>query len=251
MCGNVELIWIKLWLRICCPHSVTEGYFERQSFGFVSLSLVWVVGLLISWLYTLVHSSRWRAINRPFWAPSVGDIGSNLPYDPFPHKVPSVCYRVDWALLPLSTSKSGQLSVAGNCLLYHQPLLPATKGPQQTSLLSDPRVHTRCLHRWQISAFSIYKGAVLFVEISQSAHNSICASTWRDELSCRRTSLIPPFGSPMHARSPLPGKHTTGEWLYFTSLRHPVLRWDEGSIYWPAGMDGGICSKQVSMAPSA
>ena len=46
-----------------------------------------------------------------------------------------ISYRVDWALLPLSTSKSGELSVAGNCLLYHQPLLPATKGPQQTSLL--------------------------------------------------------------------------------------------------------------------
>ena len=48
--------------------------------------------------------------------------------------------------------------------------LPATKGPQQTSLLSGLRVHTRCLHRWEIYAFSFYKGAVLFVEISQSAH---------------------------------------------------------------------------------
>ena len=44
------------------------------------------------------------------------------------------------------------------------------KAPNRHRRFRVFELHTRCLHRWEISAFSIYKGALLLVELSQSAH---------------------------------------------------------------------------------
>ena len=118
------------WLR--------RGIYERESWWIVfPLFQVWVVDLLNPLTVspgTLIkmkreHKELLSSLRNQRWLkPPNWTMHSEWVF--------CLLFRVDWALLPLSTCKLVYVLVAGNCLPYHQPEFLATKGSKKAEWLS-------------------------------------------------------------------------------------------------------------------
>ena len=78
-----------------------------------------------------------RVSTRNSGAPGTICVGSSLPIEPGTQEKIFICllFRVDWALLPLSTSRSELVLLAGNCLSHHQQEFLATNNLKKAGWL--------------------------------------------------------------------------------------------------------------------